>query len=127
MKRWLAVAVVLVSFSVGAAAQQNNTFKVRPVHPEKAPKKAAPIDNGGSSKAGASATSKSLRSLEHQTAKAAGPSRSAPKKSPALKPVKEKANPPINFGAKGGKGMGMTNQGSNSYQGRLKQKGTGRH
>ena len=127
MRFSLAVAVVLAGISVSGVAQQNNTFKVRPVHPEKAPKKAAPIDNGGSSKAGASATSKSLRSLEHQTAKAAGPSRSAPKKSPALKPVKEKANPPINFGAKGGKGMGMTNQGSNSYQGRLKQKGTGRH
>jgi hypothetical protein len=70
--------------------------------------------------------SKELQTLERQSAKTSASSRTAGKRTgtgSALKPVKEKSNPPINFGGTGGgKGGGKSNQGSNPYQGRLKQK-----
>ncbi|MGD0793020.1 MAG: hypothetical protein ABR920_14735 [Terriglobales bacterium] len=130
MRFSLALAVALVGISVSGWTQQNNTFKVKPSHAEKAPKKSAPVGKTAASPATASASaSKELQTLEHQTAKSSAPSRSAGKKTPgtasALKPVKSKPNPPINFGATGGgKSAGTTNQGSNPYKGRLKQKHT---
>ena len=123
----LAIAVALVGISVSALAQQNSTFKVKHSAPEKAPKKSAPIGKTAATPATASAANaKDLQNLEHQTAKASAPSRSAGKKTPgtasALKPVKDKPNPPINFGKGGGKSAGTTNQGTNPYKGRLRQK-----
>jgi hypothetical protein len=127
MRFSLAVAVVLVGISVGGLAQQNNTFKVKRSAPEKA-LKSAPIGKTAGPATGTAANSKELQTLEHQTAKASAPSRSAGKRTPgtasALKPVKDKPNPPINFGGTGGgKSAGSTKQGSNPYAGRLKQKG----
>src|SRR5216684_2111277 len=98
MRFSLAVAVVLASMSVNGLAQQsgNGTSRVKP---------------------------------SHSAAKASAPSRSAGKRTPgmapALKPAKEKdkPNPPINFhGTGGSKSPGMTNQGTNPYKGRLRQK-----
>ena len=129
MRFSLAVAAALVGISVSGWAQQNNTFKVKPSHAEKAPKKSAPVPIGktASPATASGANAKDLQALEQQTAKSSAPSRSAGKKTPrtasALKPVKDKPNPPINFGAAGGgKSAGTTNQGSNPYKGRLKQK-----
>jgi hypothetical protein len=128
MKFWLAVAVVLVGISVSGLAQQNNTFRVKHSAPEKATKKSAPIGKTAASPATASAANaKNLQALEHQTARSSAPSRSAGKRTPgtasALKPVKDKPNPPINFGRTGGgKSAGMANQGANPYKGRLRQK-----
>jgi len=124
MRFSLAVAVVLVGISVSGLAQQNDTFKVKRSAPEKAPKKSAPIGTTASPAAAAGANSKQLESLERQSARGSAPSRAAKKGSPsALKPVKDKPNPPINFGgAGGGKNAGMANQGPNPYKGRLRQK-----
>jgi hypothetical protein len=129
MRFSLAVAVVLAGISVNGVAQQKNTFKVKPSHAAAKPARiTAPIGKTAGSPATASAaTSKDLQNLEHQTAKASGPSRSAGKRTPraasAVKPVKDKPSPPINFGGKGGsKSPGMTQQGSNPYKGRLRQK-----
>jgi hypothetical protein len=124
MRFSLAVAVVLAGISVSGLAQQ--TFKVKRSAPEKAPRKSAPIGKTASPVA-TNATSKDLQNLERQTAKASASSRSAGKRTPgtgsALRPVKDKSNPPINFGGSGGgKSGGMANQGSNPYKGRLKQK-----
>jgi hypothetical protein len=133
MKFSFAVAVVLAGISVNGLAQQENTFRVKPSHSAaKAPKKSAPIGNTAASPATASAaTSKDLQNLEKQTAKSSAPSGASGKKTPgtapALKPAKDKPNPPINFGGTGGgKRAGTTNKGTNQsanpYQGRLRQK-----
>lgn len=129
----LAIAIGLANIGVSAVAQQGNTFKVKPYHADKAPKSAAPIGNAGTSKAGATATSKDLQALERQAAKPPAPSRSAvttkTKTTPALKPVKDQPNPPINFNGKAGvtKTSGTTSQSANPLAGRLKQKGGGGH
>jgi hypothetical protein len=123
MRFSLAVAVVLAGISVSGLAQQ--TFKVKPSPPEKAARKSAPMGKIASPVASNSA-SKELQTLERQSAKTSASSRTAGKRTgtaSALKPVREKSNPPINFGGTGGgKGGGKSNQGSNPYQGRLKQK-----
>lgn len=119
MRFSLAVAVVVVGISVSGLAQENNTFKVKRAAPEKAAKPiSAPIGKT------ASPNSKDLQDLERQTAKASAPPRSAGQRTaPALKPVKDKPNPPINFGGTGGgKSAGSTKQSSNPYAGRLKEK-----
>jgi hypothetical protein len=129
MRGSLAVAVVLVGIGVSGLAQQNNTLKVKRSAPEKAPKKSAPITGVGAGPTTASAAnSRELQSLERQSANvSAKPSQSAKKRTPGtsagLKPVKDKPNPPINFGGTGGgKNAGMTSQGPNPYKGRLRQK-----
>jgi hypothetical protein len=124
MRFSLAVAIVLAGISVSGLAQE--TFKVKRSAPEKAPRKSAPVGKGASPVA-SNGTSKELQTLERQTAKTSAPSRSLGKKTPGtgsgLKPVKDKSNPPINFGGTGGgKGGGTSNQNSNPYKGRLKQK-----
>jgi hypothetical protein len=124
MRFSLAIAVVLAGISVSALAQQ--TFKAKHSAPEKAPRKSAPVGKTASPVA-TNATSKDLQNLERQSAKASASSRSAGKRTPGmgsgLKPIKDKANPPINFGGSGGgKSGGMSNQGANPYKGRLKQK-----
>jgi hypothetical protein len=127
MRFSLAVAVVLVCISVSGLAQQGNTLKVKRSAPEKAPKKSAPIVTTASPATAAGANSRELQSLERQSAKGSASSRTLGKKTPgtsaALKPVKDKPNPPINFaGTGGGKNAGMANQGANPYKGRLRQK-----
>jgi len=131
MRFSLAVVVVLVGISVSGLAQQNNTFKVKHSAPEKAPKASVPMGKTAGPATASAANAKNLQAVEHDTAKttatsgAAGkPSGSAGKKTaPALKPVKEKPNPPINFsGTGGGKSAGTTSPGSNSHKGRVRQK-----
>ena len=123
MRFLLAVAVVLAGISVSGLAQQ--TFKVKRSTPEKAARKSAPVGKTASPVA-SNSTSKELQTLERQTAKTSASSRTAGKRTgtgSGLKPVKDKSNPPISFGGTGGgKGGGTTNQGSNPYKGRLKQK-----
>jgi hypothetical protein len=124
MRFSLAVAVVLAGISVSGLAQQNNTIKVKPAAPEKPPRSTVPVGKTTGAASSSSANSKDLQTLERQTARSAGPSRTAgQKKAPALKPVKDKPNPPINFAGTGGaKTTGTTSQGANPYRGRLKQK-----
>jgi len=132
MRFSLAVVVVFVGIGVSGLAQQNNTFKVKHSTPEKAPKASAPMGKTAGPATPSSANAKNLQAIERQTAKttassgsAGKPSGSAGKKPPALKPVKEKPNPPINFsGTGGGKSAGTTNPGSNSHKGRVRQKHT---
>jgi hypothetical protein len=124
-----AVAIAVLGISVSGFAQKNDTFKVKRSSPEKA-KKSAPIGKTGSSSTASASASKDLQTIERQTAKSPAPSRSAAKNAPrassALKPVKDKPNPPINFGGTGTKNAGMHNQGANPYRGRLKQKASTR-
>jgi hypothetical protein len=129
MRFSLAVAVALASLSVSGLAQQNNTYKAKPSHTEKAPRSSVPVSKTAMGPASTSASAnKDLKSLEHQTAQASAPIRSAgrgtPGKAPALKPAKTKSNPPINFNGSGGggKSAGMASQGTNPYKGRLRQK-----
>jgi hypothetical protein len=127
MRFSLAVAVILVGISVSGWAQQNNQFKVRVTH-EKPAKQSAPLTkatSGGNTAANADA--KALQNVERQSVKGSGHAAGG-KKAPALKPVKEKPDPPMNFNGTGGggtKGPGRGAQSSNPYKGRLKQKGGG--
>jgi hypothetical protein len=125
MRFVLAVAVTLVCMGMGAWAQQGSTFKVRSV-PEKE-KKAAPIGKTPISATAANANARDLQNAERSSMRGSGIHSGNKKTGPALKPVKDKPNPPINFNglSSGGKGSGMTAQGSNPYKGRLKQKGGG--
>jgi hypothetical protein len=121
----LAVAVV-VSISFGGFAQQNNS-KVRPSAPETALKSSALPDKMPATSTATNANQ--LKAIEHQTAQTAAapsPAKKTPIKAFALKPLKDKPNPPINFGGtSGGKTLGTTSHGSGTYSGRLKQKGGG--
>jgi hypothetical protein len=120
MKFLWPVVIVVVSLSFGGWAQQNSTFKVKKT-PEDKPPRSVPITKAAGPNA-SSANAKSLQSVEHEKSV---PAHSAAKKTgtSTLKPVKDKPNPPINFGGTGGgKQVGMVNQGPNPYKGRLKQK-----
>src|SRR5271157_5598701 len=132
MRFSLAVAIILAVISANSLAQQKGTLKVKPSAPEKE-KKAVPIANAPAGKSASpasasAANAKNLQALEHQTARSSG-TRPAGKKAgtaSALKPVKDKPNPPINFNGTGRhKSAGTTNAGSDPYRGRLRQKGAG--
>jgi hypothetical protein len=127
MRVLLAAAVLLMGISVSGLAQQSGTFKVKRSAPAKEKeKKSAPIAVGKTAGPGtaSASNSKDLQAVERETAKTPASSRTTGKKTgPALKPVKDKPNPPINFGGNGGaKGPGTVTQGSNPYKGRVKQK-----
>ena len=123
MRFSFAVAIVLAGISVSGLAQQ--TFRVKHSPPDKGARKSAPMGKTESPVA-SNGTSKQLQTLERETAKTSASSRSAAKRTgtgSALKPIKDKSNPPINFGGSGGgKGGGSAKQSGNPYQGRLKQK-----
>jgi hypothetical protein len=114
--------VVLAAMSVSGWAQQNNAFKVRVTH-EKPAKQSPPLTKKAAGNTASGADAKALQNVERESMK--GSARSAGKKPPALKPVKDKPNPPMNFNGTGGaKGQGRGVQ-TSSYKGRLKQKGGG--
>jgi hypothetical protein len=122
MRFSLAVAVLAAGFSVSGFAQQA-PYKVKASHEDKPAKSSAPV--GKTSVATASAeNAKSLQNIEHQSGKGATPSRAAGKKPAALKSVKDKPNPPMNFGTTSGvKSAGKATSGSSAYKGRVRQKG----
>jgi len=124
MRFSLGVAVVLAGISVSGWAQ-NNQFKVRVTH-DKPAKQSAPLTKASSTgNNNATADAKALQNVERQSAKGSGHA-AGTKKVPALKPVKEKADPPINFTGAGGGGVkGGGGAQPNPYKGRLKQKGGG--
>lgn len=121
MRFSLAVAIALISISLSGWAQQDNTFKVKHAA-TKAPKKSAPLGKAVANPTASTSASRDLEKLERQSAKPAGTARAAGR-TPALKPAKDRRNPPINFGGTGGgKTAGAINQGPNPYKGRLRQK-----
>ena len=130
MKFSLVAAVVLMGLSVGASAQ-SSTYNGGTPHkvkrsPQKPPKSSAVVPAGKSAGNGSasSTNAKNLQGIEHQTAKTSA-QRSSGKKAPgssAIKPVKEKSTPPMNFNGTGAKGTGTTTRAANPYRGRLKQK-----
>jgi hypothetical protein len=116
----LALAIAVLTIGMSALAQQSGTYRVKPT-PEDKPKKPAPIGKVGSGTSTASASNaKDLNAVEHQTAKST-PAKSGGKKQTALRPVKDKPNPPINFGGSGGKTQ-QGHQVSDPSKGRLRQK-----
>jgi hypothetical protein len=123
MKRFLAVAIVLLTVNSIVWAQ-TTTFRVKHTPTDKAPRKSSvPVKTTGPTSA-AGANAKDLSNLEHQTARTET-SRQTGTRPPAIRPVKDKPNPPINFNGspEGHAGGGnVLHQGSNPYKGRLKQK-----
>jgi hypothetical protein len=115
--------LLLVVCTASGRGQQSTTFKVKHSSTSEKASPKAPVmtpKTKGSETASA-ANSKDLQSIEHEKPQA--PARAGANKTPALKPVKDKPNPPINFsGAGGTKSAGMTRQNANPYAGRLKQK-----
>jgi hypothetical protein len=122
LKFSLAIAVVLLGLSVVGSAQQTD-FRVKKQPPEKAPRKVVPVGKTPGTATASGENAKDLQNLEHQTAHVTKPTGSATKRTgPALKPIKDKPNPPINFTGTNAKSPGMTTQSSNPYRGRLRQK-----
>jgi len=125
----LAIGIVLAGLSVSGMAQQSNEFKVKHSSEDKQKKTAAlPIPKTAGAGSASSSNSKELQALEHQSAKTGNASHAggnAGKKSgPALKPVKDKPNPPINFNSSGApKGSGGANGHADPNKGRVRQKG----
>jgi len=131
MRFSLAVVVVLAGIGVSGLAQQDSTFKVKHSAPEKAPKATVPVGKTPGPATASAANARNLQAIEHETGKttatsgtAGKPSGSAGKKTvPALKPVTEKPNPPIDFSGTGGKkSAGTASPASNPLKGRLRQK-----
>jgi hypothetical protein len=119
-----AVAVMVAGLSLSGLAQQA-PYKVKPSHEDKPAKSSAPIGKtaGGAGSASAE-NAKSLQNIEHQSGKMSTSSKATTKKPAALKPVKDKPNPPMNFGTTSGvKGGGKATSGSSAYKGRVRSKG----
>jgi len=119
-----ATGVLVAGLSVSGFAQQS-PYKVKPSHTEKPAKSSAPVGGAGGGASASAANAKSLQSIEHQGARThASSSQPAGKKSAALKPVKDKPNPPMNFGGSAGaKGSSKSSSGTSAYKGRVRQKG----
>jgi hypothetical protein len=123
MRFSLAVAVLAAGLSVSSFAQQA-PYKVKPSHEDKPAKSSAPVGKTSGAGTASAENAKSLQSIEHQSGRGAMSSRAAGKKAPALKPVKDKPNPPMNFGTTSGvKSAGKSTSGSSAYKGRVRQKG----
>jgi hypothetical protein len=130
MKSSFVAAIVLLGLCVGAFAQSgaysnSSPYKVKR-STQKPPKSSVVVPVGKSAGTGSasSTNAKNLQGIEHQTAKTSA-QRSGGKNasgSAAIKPVKEKPAPPINFNGTGAKSAGTTNRAANPYRGRLKQK-----
>lgn len=127
MRFLLAVAVLVGLTVMGTAQEKPKQYKTKAAPKTKldaAPKSTVRAPAATTT----AATSKELGNAERKQPRASGTVR-APKKAPGtatLKPAKEPRNPPINFGGKGGKAAGGARQ-PDSYQGRLKQKGSFHH
>jgi hypothetical protein len=125
MRFSFAIAVVVAGISLSGFAQQA-TPKVKASDTEKTPKSTPMVKMPATS---STTNANQLKAIEHQTAKTSATQSTGKKtsgKALGLKPVKDKPNPPINFGGSGGgKTMGTNNHASSTYKGRLKQKGTG--
>jgi hypothetical protein len=120
-----AAAVLVAGLGVSGWAQQA-PYKIKPSHEDKPAKSSAPIGKTAGVASASAENANSLQNIEHQSARAStsSSSRAAGKKSAALKPIKDKPNPPMNFGTSSGvKGGGKPTQGSNPYKGRVRQKG----
>jgi hypothetical protein len=123
MRFSLAVAVLAAGLSVSAFAQQA-PYKVKPSHEDKPAKSSAPVGKTGGATTASAENAKSLQSIEHQSGRGAGSSKTASKKPATLKPVKDKPNPPMNFGTTAGvKNAGKSTSGSSAYKGRVRSKG----
>jgi hypothetical protein len=123
MRFSLAVAVLAAGLSVSGFAQQA-PYKVKSSHEDKPAKSSAPIGKTGGGETASAENAKSLQNIEHQSGKGATSSKSAAKKPAALKPVKDKPNPPMNFGTTSGvKNAGKSTSGSSAYKGRVRSKG----
>lgn len=123
----LAVAALVAGITLSGVAQEKNALRVKPSAPDKAPKKAAvPVGKsaGVGTSSAASSNSKDLQTIERQTARSSAPHAAGAKtpKSAAVKPIKDKPNPPIKLGSGASNGAGLNHQGTNPYKGRLKQK-----
>lgn len=121
----LTVAALVVGFSLSGTAQEKDPFRTKHSAPERAAKP-APIPLGKSTAVGtaSAANSRDLQTLEHQTARSSAPHAMTAKtpRAAAIKPMKDKSNPPIKLSGGTGNSAGLNHQGSNPYKGRLKQK-----
>jgi len=128
MRYWLNLGF-LTAFLVlaGLAGAQSAPFRVRPSDIDsevKDPSKEIKETRTAVTtlKSNASSAAKDLQGIERQTAKTTASA--SPKKPASLKPQKETANPKINIKGTGGPNGGTTRVSTNSYKGRLKQKGS---
>jgi hypothetical protein len=120
MRHWLILGFVLAVVTATVSAQASTTPRVKhsPAERTHSAKSVAVA------KAPPTSSDATLKRLEQQSSKVTAAPRA--KRTPGaagLKPDKPKATPPINFSGSGAKGAGMTNQGTNPYKGRLRQKG----
>jgi hypothetical protein len=122
MRSWL-ISGFIVAVLIACCAAQDTQPRVKPYHDRAKPAKSAVVVG----KTPPSSTQEAnLRRLEQQGAKlsAQGVRRTAVKASP-VKVERERPTPQIRVGSNtSAKGSGSTNQGTNPYRGRLRQKGS---
>jgi len=120
MRHWLILGFVLAVVTATCSAQANPRPRVK--HSQAGRTHSAKSVVAG--KSPSSSSSAELQRLEQQSAKVSAPPKV--KRTPGtagLKAEKQKPTPPIRFSGNGAKGPGTTNQGTNPYKGRLRQKG----
>ena len=124
--RILPIFAFLVLSLTALSAQEPKLYQASNSPTKRVKKSPEPPMKAGSTAAASNA--KSLQDIEKQSMRTAG-TKPAKKTTAAAapKPERDKPNPPMNFGSgnNGAKTVGMTNQGTNPYKGRLRQKRSG--
>jgi hypothetical protein len=122
MRHWLIVGFVLALMTATCAAQASPTPRVKHFPPER-PHTAKRVVVAKTPPSSSDATLKRLEQQESAKFSASPKAKRTPGAA-AFKPEKQKPAPKINFsGSNAAKGPGTTNQGTNPYKGRLRQKG----
>lgn len=123
MKFSLFLALALAGSGLTVSAQEHHVAKAKPSHDKatKAKNTAVKLKTPNPS----ASTARQLHQIEQQSKRSTGTHKPAARRAKvATVKADRKPNPPIRFGGSGGGHGSMTNQGTNPYKGRLRQKGS---
>jgi hypothetical protein len=131
MRLWFQAGFLVAILALaGLAGAQSAPFRVKPSDVDSGVKdpskelKATRTIPVATPRSNASSTAKDLQSIEHETAKATGSPSTKKTSTAAFKPQKDASNPKINIKGSGESKSVPTRVATDSYKGRLKQKGS---
>lgn len=127
MRYWLSLGFLTAFLALaGLAGAQSAPFRVKPSDIDSEVKDPSKMKETRTAvttpKSNAASAAKTLQSIERETSKATASA--STKKPTSFKPAKETASPKINIKGSGEPNGGTTRVSTNSYKGRLKQKGS---